>query len=80
MWLQSRNVYMPSYSLIHEFKLECDCDCFYLYLVTKFFVLICNFYEIRIIVHHNLYPMTKGMWIVLIVVIAQGYSQLQVKQ
>ena len=72
------NVYMPS--LIHEFKLECDCDWFYLYLVTKFCVLICNCYKIRIIVRHNLYPMTKIVWIVLIVVIAHGYSHLQVKQ
>ena len=69
---------MPS--LIHEFKLECDCDWFYLYLVTKFCVLICNCYKIRIIVRHNLYPMTKIVWIVLIVVIAHGYSHLQVKQ
>ena len=61
IWLQSRNVYMPSYSLIHEFELECECDWFYLYLVTKFCVLISNCYKIRIIVRHNLYPMKKIM-------------------
>ena len=72
IWLQSRNVYMPSCSLIHEFKLECDCDWFYSYLVNKFCVLICNCYKIKIIVRHNLYSMTKIMWMVLIVIIAHG--------
>ena len=47
--IKKGNVYMPS--LIHEFKLECDCECdwFYLYHVTKFCVLICNCYKIKII-------------------------------